>query len=137
MAMKKAKAGKSRPTAKSSAAPKTVEEYIAGLPEPGGSRLKRVRALIRSVVPAEATEVISYGIPAFRYKGMLVWYAAFATHWSLFPGASVIEAFKKELKDFPTSKGTIRFSLDDPLPATLVKKMVKTRVAEKDGKKRS
>lgn len=137
MATKKVKAGKSRTAAKSRTAPKTVEEYLAALPEPRRSRLKQVRALIRSVVPADATEVISYGIPAFRYKGMLVWYAAFATHWSLFPGSSVIEAFEKELKDFPTSKGTIRFPLDEPLPAALVKKMVKARVAEKDGKKRN
>ena len=134
--MKKVKADNRSSAAKGKAAPKTVEEYLAGVPEPARSTLKKVRAMIRSAVPAEATEVISYRIPAFRYKGMLVWYAAFATHWSLFPGSSVIEKFKKELKDFQVSKGTIRFPLDEPPPAALVKKMVKARVAENEGKKR-
>ena len=136
MAMKKAKAGERGP-AKSKAAPKTVEEYIAGVPEPGRSTLKKVRAVIRSAVPAEATEVISYGIPTFRYDGALMAFAAFSKHCSLFPMSyAVIEKFKKELKDFPISKGTIRFPVDEPPPAALVKKMVKARVAENEGKKR-
>lgn len=114
-------------------APKTVDEYLAGLPEPARSTLERTRAVIRSVVPAETTEVISYGIPMFKYKGMLVGYAAFKSHCSLFPtGSGVIKKFEKELKDFPTSKGTIRFPVDKPLPAALLKKIVKTRVAEND-----
>jgi uncharacterized protein YdhG (YjbR/CyaY superfamily) len=135
--MKKVKSDdRSSSAAKGSTAPKTVEEYLAGVPEPARITLKKVRAMIRSAVPAEATEVISYGIPAFRYKGMLVWYAAFATHWSLFPGSSVIEKFKKDLEDFQVSKGTIRFPLDEPPPAALVKKMAKARLAEKEGKQR-
>jgi len=94
-----------------------------------------VRAAIRSVVPEEATEAISYGIPAFKYKGMLVWFAAFSNHCSLFPTASVIKAFENELKGYKTSKGTIHFPVDKPLPAALVKKMVKARLAEKAQKK--
>ena len=95
-----------------------------------------MRAAIRSVVPADATEAISYGIPSFKYKGSLVWFAAFSNHCSLFPGSlSVIEAFKDELKDFPTSKGTIRFPVDKPLSAALVKKIVTMRLAEKESKK--
>jgi uncharacterized protein YdhG (YjbR/CyaY superfamily) len=95
------------------------------------STLKHVRAVIRSVVPAEATEVISYGIPIFKYKRMLVGYAAFKNHCSLFPtGSGVIKKFEKELKGFATSKGTIQFPSDKPLPDVLVKKIVKTRVAE-------
>ena len=89
-----------------------------------------MRAVIRSVVPAEATETISYGIPAFKHNGVLVWFAAFAKHCSLFPKASVIEAFQKELKGFSTSKGTIQFPIDKPLPIALIKKIVKARVAE-------
>ena len=71
-------------------------------------------------MPPEATETISYRIPAFRYKEVLVWFAAFSNHCSLFPTASVIEAFKKELEGFSTSKGTIHFPTDKPLPAPLI-----------------
>jgi uncharacterized protein YdhG (YjbR/CyaY superfamily) len=106
---------------------------LAGVPEPARNTLRAIRAVIRSVVPAETTEVISYGIPMFKYKGMLVGYAAFANHGSLFPtGSGVIEKFEKELKDFPTSKGTIRFPVDKPLPDALLKKIVKARVAENE-----
>ena len=97
--------------------------------------LSKMRVTIQSVVPREATETISYGIPAFRYKGVLVWFAAFSNHCSLFPTASVVEAFKNELKGFSTSKGTIQFPTDKPLPTALVKKMVKARVAQNEGKK--
>ncbi len=113
--------------------PKDVDEYLASVPEPARSTLNRVRAVIRSVVPAEATEAISYGIPTFKYKGGLVAFAAFTNHCSLFPMSyAVIKTFKKELKDFTVSKGTIRFPPDEPLPAALLKKMVKARLAEKD-----
>jgi uncharacterized protein YdhG (YjbR/CyaY superfamily) len=77
----------------------------------------------------ESIEVISYGIPAFKHDVVLVWYAAFADHCSLFPTAAVIEKFKKELKGFSISKGTIRFPLSKPLPIALIKKLVKARVA--------
>ena len=123
-------------SAKNTATSKTVEEYLAGVPEPARSTLNKIRAVIRSVVPAETTEVISYRIPAFKAPiGMLVWYAAFSDHCSLFPTASVIKEFKNELKGFHTSKGTIHFPVDKPLPAALVKKMVKARMAEKEHKK--
>jgi uncharacterized protein YdhG (YjbR/CyaY superfamily) len=84
----------------------------------------------------EATEAIGYGIPTFRYKGALVGFAAFSNHCSFFPmSLSVMEAFKKELKSFDTSKGTIRFPIDKPLSVALVKKLVKARIAEKEHKK--
>jgi uncharacterized protein YdhG (YjbR/CyaY superfamily) len=133
--MKKLKSSKRSSTAKGSGAPKNVDEYLAGVPEPARSSLKKIRAAIRSAVPAEATEVISYRIPAFSYKGVLVWFAAFSDHCSLFPTAAVIEMFKNELKDFTTSKGTIHFPTNKPLPAALVKKMVKARVAQIESKK--
>jgi uncharacterized protein YdhG (YjbR/CyaY superfamily) len=109
---------------------KTVDDYLAQLPEPARSSLEALRATIRSVAPKETIEVISYGIPAFRHKRVLVWYAAFANHCSFFPTAAVIEEFKSELKGYDTSKGTIHFPIDKPLSATLVKKMVKARVAQ-------
>jgi len=112
-------------------APKTVDEYLANVPEPAQSTLKHIRAVIRSVVPAETTEVISYGIPMFKYRGMLVGYAAFKKHCSLFPtGSGVLDRFEKELKGYRTSKGTIQFASDKPLPDALVKKIVKARVKE-------
>ena len=92
--------------------------------------------MIRSAVPPAATETMSYGMPAFRYKEVLVWFAAFSDHCSLFPTASVIEAYKKELRGFYTSKGTIHFPTDKPLPAALIKKLVKARAAQVEGKKR-
>ncbi len=134
--MRRAKSGNRRSAGRGSGAPKSVDEYLAGIPEPARGTLKKVRAAIRSAVPAEATEAISYRMPAFRYKGVLVWYAAFAKHCSLFPTASVIAAFKKELKGFSTTKGTIHFPTDKPLPAALVKRMVKARVAQVEGKNR-
>ena len=132
--MKTAKSAESSSAAKKSATPKTVDEYLAGVPEPARTTLNKIRAVIRSVVPAEATEVISYGVPTFQYKGPVIWFAAFSKHCSVFPTASVIEKFKDELKGYRTSKGTIQFPVDKPLPASLVKKMVKTRLAEIENK---
>jgi uncharacterized protein YdhG (YjbR/CyaY superfamily) len=114
---------------------KTVNEYLAQTPEPARSTLNKIRATIRAAVPADADELISYGIPAFKWKKMVVWYAAFADHCSLFPTASVIEMFKDELKGYRVSKGTIHFAVDKALPAALVKKMVKARLAEIESKK--
>ena len=112
---------------------KNVDEYLAGVPEPAQSTLTHLRAVIRSVVPKETTEVISYGIPMFKFNGMLVGYAAFKNHCSLFPtGSGVLDRFEKELKGYRTSKGTIQFPSDKPLPDALVKKIVKTRVAENE-----
>ena len=134
--MKKLKLYERRSAVKGSGSPKNVEEYLAGVPEPARSTLNKVRAAIRTAVPPGTTETISYGIPAFKHNGVLMWYAAFANHCSLFPTGAVIEAFKNELKGFSTSKGTIQFSTDKPLPAALVKKLVKARVAQSESKKR-
>ena len=134
--MKKAKLGSRTSEAKGKGAPTSIDEYLAGVPEPARSALNKVRAAIRSAVPAEATETISYRIPAFKHKGVLVWFAAFSNHCSFFPTAAVIAAFKNELKAYPISKGTIQFPTDKPLPAALVKKMVKMRVAKDESKKR-
>jgi uncharacterized protein YdhG (YjbR/CyaY superfamily) len=119
----------------SNAAPRNVDEYFAGVPEPARSTLHKMRATIRSAVPPGATETISYRIPAFQYKGPLLWYAAFSDHCSLFPTAAVIAAFKTELKGYTTSKGTVHFPVDKPLPVNLLKKLVKARVAQQTRKK--
>jgi uncharacterized protein YdhG (YjbR/CyaY superfamily) len=131
--MKKTK--KSKGTSRSKITANTVDEYLAGVQEPARTTLNKIRAAIRSAAPPEATETISYGIPAFKYNGVLVWFAAFSDHCSLFPTASVIEKFKSELKRYSTSKGTIQFPNDKPLPTALIRKMVKARVSRVDSKK--
>src|SRR3954463_2622781 len=109
---------------KSASGAKTVDEYLAATPAPARRTLRHIRAVIKSVVPKETTEVISYRIPMFKYNGMLVGYAAFAKHCSLFPtGSGVIKKFEKELKGYQTSKGTIQFPSDKPLPDALLKKI--------------
>jgi uncharacterized protein YdhG (YjbR/CyaY superfamily) len=121
--MKKAETGARDASTKGNVPPKSVEDYLAGVPEPARSTLKKVRAAIRSALPADATEGISYRIPTFKYKGSLVWYAAFSKHCSLFPGSlAVLKAFKSELKDFHTSKGTIHFPLGQASAGDAAKK---------------
>jgi uncharacterized protein YdhG (YjbR/CyaY superfamily) len=132
--MKKTKSGKRTPVGKSKLVINGVDEYLASIPEPARTTLKKVRAAIRSVAPPEATEVISYGIPTFKYKGMLASFAAFWDHCSLFPGAGPTTEFKNELKNFQTSKGTIRFAPDKPPPVALLKKLVKARIADNEHK---
>jgi uncharacterized protein YdhG (YjbR/CyaY superfamily) len=117
--------------------PQTVDEYLERVPEPARTTLTRIRAAIRSAVPPEATEAISYQMPMFKYKGLLFGYAAFTNHCSLFPmGSPVIAMFQKELAKFETSKGTIRFPVDKPPSAALIKKMVKARVAMNEQKQK-
>jgi uncharacterized protein YdhG (YjbR/CyaY superfamily) len=127
--VKKAKTGKITKL------PETVNEYLGHVPEPARTTLKKIRAVIRSVAPPDATEGISYGIPTFKYKGMLASFAAFSDHCSLFPGAGPTIEFKNELKNFRTSKGTIRFAPDKPPPTTLLRKLVKARIKENERKK--
>lgn len=118
--------------------PKTVDEYLARVPEPARSTLQKVRAVIRSAVPPETTEVISYGIPTFRYKRGLVSYAAFKDHCSFFPlGSSALEAFANELRPYRAAKGTLHFPLDKPLPSALMKKIVRARLAQNQARKQS
>ena len=139
--MKKPKSASRKSAAKNKRAPKStnpksVDEYLARVPEPACGTLNEIRAAIRSAAPPEAIEVISYGIPAFKHKEVLIWFAAFANHCSLFPTNAVIEAFKDDLKSYTLSKGTIQFPIDKPLPAALVKKMVKARLAQVESKQR-
>jgi uncharacterized protein YdhG (YjbR/CyaY superfamily) len=118
------------------AVPSTVDEYLAAVPEPAQGTLRKIRAMIRSAAPAEATESITYRMPVVRYKGTaLLGFAAFQNHCGLYPmSLAVMAQFRDELKGYETSKGTIRFPVDKPLPAALVKKLVKARVAENEKK---
>ena len=134
--MKTMKPRKRSPASSRKGIPKNIDEYLTRVSEPALGMLNKMRTAIRSTVPSAATETISYGMPAFRQKEVLVWFAAFSDHCSLFPTASVIEAFKKELEGFNTSKGTIHFPTDKPLPVSLIKKLVKARVSQVEGKHR-
>ena len=110
---------------------KTVDEYLANTPEPARGTLKHIRAVIRSVVPKGTTEVISYGMPMFKFNGMLIGFAAFKKHCSLFPtGSRVLDQFEKELKGYRTSKGTLQFPPDEGFPDALLRKIVRARVRE-------
>jgi uncharacterized protein YdhG (YjbR/CyaY superfamily) len=93
--------------------------------------------MIRAAAPKEATEAISDRIPSFKYKGTLVGYAAFADHCSFFPfSGALLDEFADDLKSYSVSKGTIRFALDKPLPAALVKRLVKAKVAQNESQRR-
>jgi uncharacterized protein YdhG (YjbR/CyaY superfamily) len=110
-----------------------VDAYLARVPEEARATLEKLRKTIKAAAP-RATEVISYQMPMYRQNGMLVGFAAFKDHCSLFPGAAVMNAHKEELKRYDTSKGTIRFPASQPLPAALVKKLVKARIQENEAR---
>lgn len=113
--------------------PKTVDEYLMALPEDVRIILTKLRITIKSTAP-KAEEVISYGMPGYKYKGPLVYFAAFKNHCSFFPGSSQIIKLYDELKSFKTAKGTIQFTTDKPLPSALVKKIVKARMLENEAR---
>ena len=113
--------------------PKNIDDYLARVPQEARTTLEKLRQTIRAAAP-KAVEVISYQMPMFKYEGMLVAFAAFKEHCSLFAGPGVIEAYKEDLERYDTSKGTIRFPASKPLPAALVKKLVKARVQENEAK---
>jgi uncharacterized protein YdhG (YjbR/CyaY superfamily) len=108
--------------------PETVEDYAAQVPEAAHTSFAQLRATIQAAVPEDAREIISYRIPAIEYNGILVWFAAFSKHCSLFPTAAVIDAFREELTGYRTFKGTIHFPLDQPLPTALIKRIVRARL---------
>ena len=113
----------------------TVDEYLAGQPRDKRAALEALRKTIRDAAPG-AEECISYGLPAFRFEGKtLVGYGAAAKHCALYPMSStIVEAFQDDLKGYSTSKGTIRFQAEDPLPEELVRRLVKARMAENAAK---
>lgn len=113
----------------------SVDDYIASFDSKTQKRLEAIRKIVNQEAP-KATEKISYGIPYYSLNGRLVYFAAFKDHVSLFPASSSArEAFKKELAGYGTSKGTIRFSYEMPLPLALIRKIIKFRVKENQAKK--
>jgi uncharacterized protein YdhG (YjbR/CyaY superfamily) len=122
-----------RKTDAKSAPARDVDEYLAGVPKEARATLEKLRKTIKAAAPM-ASEVISYQMPMYKHHGMVVGFAAFKNHCSLFPGSAVMDAHKEELKRYDTSKGTIRFPASKPLPATLVKKLIKARIQENEAR---
>jgi uncharacterized protein YdhG (YjbR/CyaY superfamily) len=113
---------------------KTIDEYLAYQPEKVMEVLENLRQIIRETAP-EAEEVISYGIPAYKYHGMLVYFAAYKKHCSLFAGnGALTEQMEEQLKAYKTSKGTIQFTVEKPIPDELVRKIVKIRMKQNEEK---
>ena len=109
--------------------PNDIQEYITGFPKETQSFLDQLRTTIKKAAP-QAEEAISYGMPAFKMNGMLVWFAAYSKHIGFYPRVSAIKAFKKELSIYKGAKGSVQFPLDKPLPLGLISKIVKFRVTE-------
>src|SRR5437868_9135359 len=114
---------------------KTVDEYFSMFPATTKNILMELRETIRQAAP-QAEELISYNIPAFKFHGVLVYYAAYERHIGFYPTASPMRVFKKELADYKTSKGAIQFPIGKPIPTALVKKIVKFRMNENLEKER-
>ncbi len=116
--------------------PQTIDDYLKRLSQEKRAALEKLRIAIKSAVP-KAEECISYQIPAFRLHGrMLVFFGAATNHCSFYPGALPVRVHRNKLKAYDTSKGTIRFQPENPLPATLIRKLVKTRIAQNALKRR-
>jgi uncharacterized protein YdhG (YjbR/CyaY superfamily) len=107
----------------------TIDEYISAQPLEKRASLEKIRSIIQKAAP-KATEVISYGMPAFKQDGILVYFAAFKNHYGFFPTASPIVIFKKELVPYKTSKGAIQFPTDKPIPIKLIQAIVKLRIIQ-------
>jgi uncharacterized protein YdhG (YjbR/CyaY superfamily) len=111
------------------AMPKNIDEYIATFPKDVQTILEELRTTIRKAAPG-AEELISYQMPAFKYQGMLVYFAAYKKHIGFYPTPSGIEAFRKELSVYEGAKGSVQFPIGNPLPLNLISKIVKYRVKE-------
>jgi uncharacterized protein YdhG (YjbR/CyaY superfamily) len=108
---------------------KTIDEYISTFPKDVQKILQKIRETIHKAAP-RATEVISYGVPAFKQNSVLVYFAAFKNHIGFYPTANPIKMFSKELTAYETSKGTIRFPLKRKIPLSLITRITKFRVRE-------
>jgi uncharacterized protein YdhG (YjbR/CyaY superfamily) len=125
-------------SARSSTDAQAMAKYFSRLPEPARTTLQSVRAAILSACPRETIETLSYGIPTFKHNGSICAIAAFKDHCSLFPMSYfVIDKFRPDLARFDVSKGTVRFPVDSPLPASLLKKIVKARLTQMSQKTKS
>lgn len=112
----------------------SVAAYLRAVPPAPRAALQELRRTIKAAAP-EATEVISYGMPCFKHHGMLLCFAAFKDHCSLFMSTYITKAHKKALAAYDTSKGTIRFTPDKPLPVALVRRLVRARIAQNERKR--
>lgn len=131
MARPRSKGRTSVPARKKGAVAADVDEYLARVPEPARSTLEAVRRAIRAAAP-EATEAISYGVPMFRHFGLLVGFGAAGKHCALY--GTTLGSYRKDLKAYDTSKGTIRFPPGAPPPSSLVRKIVKAHVAANEAR---
>ena len=113
----------------------TIDEYIASFPEEVGERLRAIRQVVREEAP-EAGETIKYRMPTFTLNGNLVHFAAFQNHIGFYPTPSAMEAFEKELSAYKMGKGSVQFPLDQPLPLSLIRRMVRSRVEENRAKRK-
>ncbi len=111
----------------------SIDEYIGTFPDNIQKGLNSIRKTIQAAAPA-ATEKITYGIPTFYYKGNLVHFAAYDSHYGFYPGAQAIADFAKDLRGYQTSKGTIRFEIEKPLPLDLIKRITLYRVKSQNSK---
>ena len=111
----------------------TVEEYIAAFPKNVQQLLSQLRKTIKTAAP-KADEVISYGMPGYKYRGMLVYFAAYKNHIGFYPGAGGISAFKKELSVYKGAKGSVQFPIDRLVPYNLISKIVRYRVKQNEEK---
>ena len=109
--------------------PGNIDEYIGGFPKETQKLLKQLWVTVKKAAP-KSTEVISYGMPAFKLNGMLVWFAAHTNHIGFYPKPSGIEMFKKELSAYKSTKGAVQFPIGKPLPLALITRIVKFRVKE-------
>jgi uncharacterized protein YdhG (YjbR/CyaY superfamily) len=112
---------------------RNVDEYLAGVHKEARAVLVKLRKTIKTAAPM-ASEVISYQMPMYKHHGMVIGFAAFKDHCSIFPGSAVMDAHKQELKRYSASKGTIRFPVNKPLPAALVRKLVRARIKENEAR---
>jgi len=110
---------------------KNVDEYVAAQPKVVQQIVNKLRSTIKAAAP-KSKEVISYQMPAYKYNGMLVYFAVWPNHIGFYPTPGGIEAFKKELGDYEMSKGTVKFPLDKTIPYNLISKIVKYRVKENE-----
>ena len=115
---------------------KSTDDYIAVFPENTQKILQQIRSIIKKAAPG-AAEVISYNMPAYKLNGILVYFAGYENHIGFYPTASGIEAFKKHFSDYKFSKGAVQFPIDQPLPSSLIKKIVEFRVAETKQKQKT
>lgn len=114
---------------------KTIDEYLASYPQRTQEILQELREFIHKLAP-EATEAMGYGIPTFKLNGNLVHFAAYEHHIGFYPGSKAMQVFKQEMKQYKTSKGTVQFPIETPLPFDLIKKIVDYRIAGNLGKKK-